>query len=151
MDGLDGVPYLKDLLRYEWALHNTYYVGVEDELDLTTLSQEELLSAHVSMQKNVTVVSSDFPIYQIHRQSLPNYEEEVAISLDQSRDQLLVFKLGSGIQTVVMSDELAMMIEEIEKNNNLMQAITVLSGSIEPSDLSAVLTFVLENRLLKKN
>ena len=151
VDGLDGIPYLTDLLRYEWAIHKTYYVGVEHDLDLTAMSQDELLSASVSLQQCVTVVSSEFPIYEIHRQSLPTFDGDVSISLDQSKDQLLVFKLGDGVQTVVMKDALALMIVEIEKNGNLMKAITALSGSVAPSDLSAVLTFILENKLLTKN
>ena len=74
------------------------------------MSQDELLSASVSLQQCVTVVSSEFPIYEIHRQSLPTFDGDVSISLDQSKDQLLVFKLGDGVQTVVMKDALALMI-----------------------------------------
>ena len=148
-DGLDALPYLSDLIGYEWALHHAYYGTVSDVIDLSTTSQEQLLTLDVELNSTVSVIKSPYPIYEIHRQSLPSYTDEVSISLDQSSDTLLVYKLGYEVHTQILADALYLLLSEVQKANNLLQAIDALSGSIESQDLSACLGFVFENQLLK--
>jgi len=87
-EGLSGLPYLPDLVRYEWALHDAYYSTVSDVIDPATIPQEELLSLSLELNESVSLIQSDFPIAEIHRQSLPDFEHEISISLDQSQDNL---------------------------------------------------------------
>ena len=150
VEGLESLPYLTDLLRYEWALHDVYYASIDGALDPSNLSQEALLEMSVMFNESVHLIKSEFPIYEIHRQSLPDYAGEVSISLEESQDDLMVFKQDVSVQTVVLSQALTITLEQIEKDQNLLQAITKLSGSmnIDPNELSGCLSFILENRLL---
>jgi uncharacterized protein (UPF0276 family) len=148
-DGLDALPYLFDLMRYEWALHKSYFAVVSDVLEPDSMPQEQLLTKSVICNDSVSLICSDYPIYEIQRQSLPSFEGQVSIDLQQSQDQLLVYKLGHEVQSFVLDTEQAVFIESLEKNQNLLQAIEGLQGSISADTLSATLSLIFEVRLLK--
>jgi len=147
--GLEGLPYLYDLMRYEWALHQSYFSVVSDALDHTALPQEELLTSSVVFNDSVSLVCSDYPVYEIQRQSLPTYEGNVSIDLNQSQDNLLIYKLGHEVQCLELDEEQTLFIQGLEKNENLLQAIEGLQGSISADTLSTTLSLVFETRLLK--
>ena len=146
-DSLRELPYLSDLADYEWALHNAYFSELGDCLDPHLFSQEELLNASIALNPSVSVISSPYPIFEIHRQSLPDFEQEVAVDLNQGADQLLVFK-QHGVQTHKLSSVYAEFIIALQKNSTLVQAIDVLAGSIKAEDLAQCVSFVLNHNLL---
>jgi len=147
-EGLEALPYLHDLLRYEWALHAAYYADHGDVLDPAEVQEDQLLTLDISLNDTVEVIESSYPIYEIHRQSLPDFAGEVSISLDQSQDALLVYKQNHKVYTVQLTEPLLVMLKEIEKTQNLLQAIESLSGSIESNQLSTSLSFLFEKQLL---
>ncbi|MFT6408327.1 MAG: hypothetical protein ACJAQ6_001745 [Arenicella sp.] len=149
LEGLEKLPYLFDLMRYEWALHNSYFSIVSDALEPGSIPQEQLLSSSVSYNDSVSLIYSDYPIYEIQRQSLPSFEGEVSIDLQQSQDQLLVYKLGHQVQSLVLGAEQALFIKGLEESQNLLQAIEGLQGSISADTLSTTLSLMFEIRLLK--
>ena len=147
--GLEGLPYLFDLINYEWALHESYFSVVSDALDHTVLPQEELLTNTVSFNDSVSLICSDYPIYEIQRQSLPDYDGAVSIDLSQSQDNVLVYKMGHQVKSKLLKAEQVVFMRKLEENENLLQAIEGLEGSISPDILSETLTLMFETRLLK--
>ncbi len=148
LQGLETLPYLGDLIRYEWALHYSYFSVVSSALDPASMSQDELLTSAVGFNDGVFIIDSDYPIYEIQRQSLPSFEGEVSIDLSQSQDTLLVYKLGHEVRCLTLDQEQALFIQGIEKNENLLQAIDALQGSISADTLSSTLSLVFDARLL---
>ena len=148
-EGLEKVPYLLDLMRYEWALHNSYFSIVSDALEPNSMPQEQLLNSPVVYNDSVSLICSDYPIYEIQRQSLPDFDGQVSVNLQQSKDQLLVYKLGHEVQCLVLDTEQTLFISRLEENQNLLQAIEGLQGSISADALSTTLSLVFETRLLK--
>ncbi|MBL4671988.1 MAG: DUF692 family protein [Arenicella sp.] len=150
-DGLEGLPYLFDLMHYEWALHKSYFSVVSNSLDPNGVQQEELLTSSVIYNDSVSLIFSAYPIYEIQRQSLPTFQGSVSIDLNQSRDNLLVYKLGHEVQCLALDDQQAEFLSALEQNQNLLQAIEGLQGSIAEDTLSQILSLVFETRLLKRN
>jgi uncharacterized protein (UPF0276 family) len=148
-EGLDGLPYLFDLMRYEWALHKSYFSIVSDALDPGVIPQEELLTSSVMYNDSVSIICSDYPIYEIQRQSLPTFQGRVSIDLNQSHDNLLIYKLGYEVQCMVIEAEQAAFLNALDENRNLLQAIEGLQGSIAEDTLSKTLSLVFEAQLLK--
>ena len=148
LEALHAMPYLADLIKFEWALHAAYFAPVADSLDHRSVSQPDLLALPVQFNLSVELIESNFPIYQIHRQSLPDYPEEVAIELTQSQDQLLIYKCNHSVETLVLQPEQALLFTAIKENQNLLQAIESLAGSISPESLSATLSLIFEQRIL---
>jgi uncharacterized protein (UPF0276 family) len=149
LESLQTLPYLNDLMVYEWALHSAYFSTVSESLDSASVPQEVLLTAGVQYNDSVTLLSSEYPVYEIHRQSLPSYEGNVGIDLGQSRDQILVCKNGFVVEAQLITCEQMKFMQEISKNENLLQAIEVLQGSIEPDTLSATLSLIFDAKLIK--
>ncbi len=147
-EGLDALPYLSDLLEYEWALHSAYYSDIRDALDATSLPQNELLSLPVVLNDSVRIISSSFPLYEIHRQSLPTYRQEVSISLDQSCDSVLVYKHDEMVDSLTLNQAMMLILKKLQEYGNLLQAIEALSGSLDSNDIASSLSFIFEKQLL---
>lgn len=149
-DALSEIPYLQDLIYYEWALHTAYFSTVMGLIDPNKIEQEELLSLPIQFNAGVSLLNSDYPIYQIHHQSLPGYNETVSIDLGQSKDCLLVYKQQYAVMTRVLESDEACFFKRLEKSETLLQAIEGLQGSISESVLSASLALVFEIGLLSQ-
>ena len=146
---LKKLPYLAPLMSMEWALHTAYFSSVSDSLDPSEVPQEELLTMPVQFNESVFVIESLFPLYEIHRQSLPEYKGDVSIDLNGGGDTVLIYKLGHAVHHQQLSKDQALFFDEIKKTQNILQAIESLSGSIEPEALSSTLSLMFEARLLK--
>ena len=148
-EGLQDLNYLYDLSEYEWAVHSAYFAKVSEPIDPATVAQDELLTLAVRFNDSVTLIDSSYPIYEIHRQSLPSYSGDVSIDLNQSQDNLLVYKDGFSVQTKVLNQDELLFYKTIKKSENLLQAIEGVSGSILPDTLSSLLGLVFTDQLLE--
>lgn len=149
VDGLESLIYLLDLTRHEWNLHAAYFSVVSNALDPASVPQEELLTADVEFNDSMTMLSSEYPVYEIHRQSLPGYEGDVGVNINQSQDDILVYKNAHVVESLLISSEQMAFMQEIQKKRNLLQAIDALQGSIDADTLSATLSLVFEAKLIK--
>lgn len=145
---LDEMVYLPDLMRYEWALHRTYYANTEQPLNPNDYQQDQLLSLPIRLKKEVYLVKSEYPIYEIHRQSLPDYSGEVAIDLNQSQDNLIVFKRQHRVESFKISDTEYELIRQLKTAPSLLDAIEALTDEVTSEQLSMCLSFVFEQQLL---
>lgn len=147
-EGLKDLPYLKDVINFEWALHSAYYSRVSNALDPSSIAQDELLQMPIDVNDSVSLIRSDYPILEIQRQSMPDYAGEILIDLSKSQDKLLIYKLDNQVNSLLLDDEQADFIEQLQKSENLLQAIEVLQGSISATSLSSALALVFNCRLL---
>lgn len=150
-DGLSTLVYLDDLIAYEWAIHVAYFADLKPALNPAEFSQEALLQTPVQLNEGVWILESAFPIYEIHRQSLPDFDQEVKVELGQSADSLLVYKHNHQVKMRVISESQALFIQQVAKAGTLLQAIEQLSGSIDPESLSTALALVFELEILTLN
>ena len=146
---LKKLPYLMPLMSMEWALHAAYFSHVSDCLDPAAVPQEELLTMPVTFNDSVYIIDSVFPIFEIHRQSLPDYKGKVSIDLNGGGDTVLIYKQGHIVHHRQLSEDEVIFLNEIKKTENLLQVIEGLSGSIEQEALSTTLSFMFEAKLLK--
>ncbi len=149
-EGLNTLVYLPDLISYEWALHSAYYAIDSAPLDVSQFSQDELLVTPVTMTQSYHLLDSQYPIYAIHEQSLPDYQGEVGVQLEQSQDTILVCRPSFRVTSLVIDDDTAAFLAQLQKSENLLQAIEGLQGSLLPESLSTALSFVFENSLLRE-
>jgi len=147
-NALKNMPYLAALMAMEWALHAAYYSVVSDALDPNVVPQEELLTMPVQFNQSVCIVESMLPIFEIHRQSLPSYKGKVSIDLNAGGDVVLIYKQAHIVYHRQLSRDEAVFFQEVKKSENLLQAIEVLSGSIDQEALTSSLSFMFEARLL---
>lgn len=157
-EGLAHLRYLDDLISYEWALHRAYFADLSDTVDAAKVDaakvdpikvdQAKLLSMTVRYNPSVKLLNSEFPILEIHRQSLPEYQGEVGVDLRQSQDSLLVYKHGKEVMTRLLTQDQALFLSALSNCNNLLQAIEALQGSMSSESMSAAVAMIFELSLL---
>ncbi len=148
---LQGLPYVGDLVAFEWAQHKAYYSDTELVFDINSLSEQEqqqLLLKPLTINGSVTIVQTDYPIAEIHRQSLPDYTGEVNISLDQGGDNFLIYKTQGMVDIDTINQSICQLMGEIKKTDTLLQAIEGLAGSISAEQQSQALAYILQKQLL---
>jgi len=150
-DGLAGLVYIPDLIRYEWALHASYYADDFPALDVSQYAQEDLLAAPIECSQTMTMIESAYPIDEIHKQSLPDYQGKIGVDLNQSADLILVCRPAYQVISLVISEDQLVFLKQLQKSENLLQAIEALEGSLLPESLSNALSFVFEYSLLRQN
>ena len=147
---LQELPYLTDLIDYEWALHHSYFSDTDKALQPDKFTQEDLLVLPVEFNQGVSLLESAYPLYEIHRQSLPDFNGEVAIDLGQSQDSLLVYKREQAVVTRVLDQEERLFFSRLQHSENLLQVIEGLDGSVSPQSLSTMLAMMFEQKLLQQ-
>jgi uncharacterized protein (UPF0276 family) len=147
-DALQEMPYLVDLMHYEWALHKAYFASLANCIDHNKTEQSELLSMPLSFNPSVAIIHSKYPVYEIHRQSLPGYADEVAIELNQSQDSLIVYKQDHAVVSRILNEDEAIFVNVLANSENILQSIERLHGSISADSLSSNLGLVFELKLL---
>lgn len=155
MPNLRALPYLADLLQYEWALHHAYFSDLVQHAGQTLnpheTAQDALLTSEVIFNPSVMIVDSSYPISEIHRQSLPSYKESVEIDLAQSQDALLVYKQDYQVHTKQLNNDENTFLQQVSECSNLLQAIEATQESVLPEVLSSTLAFIFDTNLLMLN
>ena len=147
-NSLNNLPYLHDLMRFEWALHSAYFSHTSNSINAQSLEQDALLVLPIAYNDSVSLIQSQYPIYEIHRQSLPDYSDPVAIRLDQSQDHLLVYKHQQSIHSLILSPQSFALLQKIAESDNLLQAIQTQQDATPAETLSSTLALVLDAQLL---
>jgi hypothetical protein len=117
-------------------------------IDHNKTEQSELLSIPLSFNPSVAIIHSKYPIYEIHRQSLPGYADEVAIELNQSQDSLIVYKQDHAVVSRILNEDEAIFVNVLANSENILQSIERLHGSISAESLSSNLGLMFELKLL---
>ena len=144
---LDELPYLADLARYEWGLHRAFYANISGALTSELHDPEILQTQPVRLNPSVMLIQSNYPIFEIHRQSLPNYTEPVSVQLEQSADCILVFK-HLRVEAKVMTPMFAALLAAIQSQGTLGAAIESMVTDESVAALSESVHFLLSHRLL---
>ncbi|GHA13062.1 hypothetical protein GCM10008090_23460 [Arenicella chitinivorans] len=148
IEGMASMPYLRDLIAYEWALHRAYFASIDNTLNAHAMPQDEVLTIPVKLNASVHLIESAFPIFEIRRQSLPDYADPVSIHLGQSQDTVLVYKCRGQVVDRCLEDHETLFFKQLKKSTHLLQAIEALHGSIEEHTLATVLGFCFDQDLL---
>lgn len=146
-DALKELPYLSDLIKFEWAQHMVYYAE-NSFFDPPTLAQGELLSSPCHLNNSVQIIDSQFPIHEIHRQSLPEYSGNVSVNLKDSQDMLLIFKKEYSVIVRKLEAEEKIFFRKLKETLNLLALIDSLGLDLSPEQISVNLAFCFENNLL---
>jgi len=151
---LSELPYITDLARFEWAKHKAYYSDLNSVLafDVSKVEQDTILITPVSLNRSITLLKTPYPITEIYRQSLPDYQEEVSLSLDSGMESLLIRQNTKNQRSLVaveqISEVLFKLLSILSRSSTLESAIESLSQSYTHDDISQALAYVLSSNLL---
>jgi uncharacterized protein (UPF0276 family) len=146
---LQAYPYLYDLARYEWHYHELYYADNSGALNVGEFDQQALLETKVELHQAHILLKSDYPVFQIHRQSLPSYLGEVAIDLNQGSEYVLLRKVGWQVESLLCSEEQHTFLELCKKHDTLIKIIEAAQQSYSEQQIPELLSWFLSLGLLR--
>jgi len=153
-DALKELPYLTDLVRYEWAQHKAFYADITIDLcvSFAHMEQERILTTDFFLNSSVTILRTGFPVSEIYKQSHPDYTGEVNVSLDMGGEYLLIAqkveKNRGFVEVEQVSEVLFELLEKMSTPITISHVIDKLSEHYEHSDISQALAYVLSSNLL---
>jgi len=92
---VDGLVYLPDVIRLEWAWHQAYQSAESPQTDLSpllTFDETQLASLYLSLQPSMTLLASPYPINSIW--SANQKDQMETIELDSGPCQLVIWRNG---------------------------------------------------------
>lgn len=92
-----GLIYLPDIARLEWAWHRAFHAADAEPLDparLAALTPEQHEQLHLKLHPSAHLLSSDYPISRIWEANQEGQDSEATISLDAGGERLLVIRRG---------------------------------------------------------
>lgn len=148
LPGLEKLPYLEQVAEYEWAIHSAYYAPASQALLPHDYAEHALLMLPVAFDYSVRLLKVDYPITEIHRQSLPGYQGKVFVDLNTGGQNLLVCRYEARVRTFELEDTAFELHQKIDQTGSLLTAIESLADSEVEQGLSNYVAELFERRIL---
>lgn len=143
---LANLPYLADVARLEWAHHRAYYAPSGRPLDMPD-DPKRLLNVHGGLNPSVTLVESPFPVDKLWRQSLPDFQGEFSVRLEDGPSSLLVLRAQSGVEVQRLEAAAIQFLRAIESGEAFGPAIESAMACKGAERLTAFLSHCFHQRL----
>ncbi|HKY89622.1 MAG TPA: DNA-binding domain-containing protein [Nevskiaceae bacterium] len=153
-----GLPYLADVARLEWALHAVFHAPADPSFSLDDLPQlpAECLP-QLTLRSNAAAswVDSSYPLFAIWQANQPGAADDLVVDLEAGGDRLLVIQRDHAAQVVELAPGELAWLDALDRGETLQHA-TDRAGETEADfDLASVLlrhlrlgTFVRPSLLL---
>ena len=103
----------------------------------------------VRLSDNIHMLSSPYPISEIHRQSLPDYDGEVGVEMTGQVEHSMVCRHYYKVVHQVLDDDQLLFITQLQQSDSILAAIESVQDSVLPEILSATLGIVFDLGLLR--
>lgn len=145
-----GLPYLSDVARLEWACHCAYFAADAATLDINKLSQiaperysDLILFAHTACH----VVRSAYPVAAIWHAHQPGAPDDFHIDLDSGACCALVTRHDDVVQVSELTEAEADWLLSIQAGNSLGAATAATLNVHADFDLRATLLNLVAHRV----
>lgn len=121
-----GVPYLSDMARFEWALHQVRHAADVPPMDpqyFATLAPEDLLALELKLIPAACLFSSDYTIARIWRAHLGADGELSGIGSIDLKCSLLIVRCASNASIVDLTHGETVLLEALDDGANLGTAM----------------------------
>jgi len=119
---LANLPYLADVAHLEWAYHRAYYAPSGLPLAMPE-DPNLLLGAQSGLAPSVSLLESPYPIDELWRQSLPDFQGPFSVQLEDGPSSLLVLRARSGVKVQRLDAAAMQFLRAIESGRTFGSAI----------------------------
>lgn len=148
--GAEGLPYLPDVARLEWAYHQTFHAPQAGVLNIQALaSLDESASEHLRFQVSYCcrLLSSDYPVLNIWQANQEGHEDEI-VDLDEGGTQLVVMRSGFDVVFRSLNKAVFALLDALSKNRLFTDACAEAVAIDPDCDIGAMLNDLIAQRLL---
>lgn len=147
----EGLPYLSDIARLEWAYHQVFHAQDSTPFDIQTLTSiptSKIPQLHFELSSSSRLIYSPFPIFEIWRVNQPGYEGDQAIDLDSGGDSVLVTRPGIVVELQKLAQADARFLQSLATGSNLDKATKATLKRAQDFDLEQALAKYLSSGTL---
>ncbi len=120
-----GLPYLPDVARLEWACHRAYFAEDATRLDIAKLGQispEQYADLILSIHPACHVVCSAYPIVTIWHAHQPGAASDFRIDLDSGARNALISRKDDAVRVSELTEAEAAWLQAIQAGASLGEA-----------------------------
>lgn len=113
-----GLPYLADVARLEWACHEAYHAEMAPPVTESAwyrFSEKERKA--VQLHPAVRLMQSEFPVFRIWEINQAGYEGEDTVSLDEGGDRVMVLRPKLEVMVVQLAEAEMKWLQEFADTN----------------------------------
>lgn len=121
----EGLPYLADIARLEWAYHQVFHAEDTSPFDtrlLTTIPAKKIPRLHFELSPTSRLVHSPFPVFEIWRVNQPDYEGDQTVDLDIGGESVLVTRPDFAVELQKLGQADARFLQSLAIGSNLDKA-----------------------------
>lgn len=114
-----SLPYLPDVARFELALNKAYYAQDDTALKadaLAAIAPDDLPNISLKPRHSVQLLRSRFPLTAIREFCMAD-KQDGQLNLDQGGEALMVYRPELETQTVILSEDEFMMLEQLQTSS----------------------------------
>lgn len=138
----EGLPYLADIARLEWAYHRVFHGRDASPFNMQTLAtipDRKIPKLHFELSPTSRLVHSPFPIFEIWRVNQPEYEGDQTVDLDVGGDSVLVSRPGFVVELQKLEQADARFLQSLAIGSNLETATKATLKRAQDFDLEQAL------------
>ncbi len=139
----NGLPYLSDLARLEWALHESFHAANQEALThaaLAEIPQDALFGQPIPLHPSARLVSSDWPVDALWHACQPGAETDLAtINLDGGGVQLFAARQLEDVRLWSVSLGEWQWLSALAAGSGLGEASGIAAAADPSFDLAAAL------------
>lgn len=148
--GADGLGYLTDVARLEWAYHQTFHSPESPVLNVQALAAlDESATERLRFQVShcCRLLSSDYPVLTIWQANQEGHEGEI-VDLADGGMQLVVMRSGFDVVFRPLNKVVFAFLMALSKNRLFTDACAEAVAIDPDCDIGAILNGLIEQRLL---
>lgn len=149
----EGLPYLGDVARLEWALNGALHAEPSAPLDLETLARVDLARAGrltFELDESLALVASPWPIDRIWRANQPDADPDAIVDLDGGGARLGVRRIGDDAIFRTLDAGAYALRHALLAGACLAAACDAAAADDPDFDVTAALQTLFEERLLRR-
>lgn len=148
--GVEGLPYLLDVGRLEWAYHQSFHAPEAGVLNVQALAAlDESASEQLRFQAShcCRLLSSNYPVLNIWQANQPGHEDEI-VDLDEGGVQFVVMRRGFDVEFRPLNEAVFTLLDALSKNRLFADACAEAVVIDPDCDIGAMLNDLIAQRLL---
>ena len=148
--GAEGLAYLPDVARLEWAYHQSFHSPESTVLNVQALAAlDESASERLRFQvaEHCHLVSSPYPVLKIWQANQEGREDEI-VDLDDGDVQLAVTRSGLEVEFRPLNQVVFAFLRALSENRLFTDACAEAVAIDPDCDIGVILNSMIEQRLL---
>ena len=150
----EGLPYLADVARLEWAFHQVFHAPDVQPFDLRTLADiapDQMTRLRFTLSSSSRIIYSPFPVFEIWRVNQTDYSGDQSVDLDSGGESVLLTRPGLTVELQKLAPAEARFLRCLANGGNLGKATHTALECSPDFDLKRALSRYLSTGTLIAN